>query len=137
MAALQAMPFRGEMIDEKLWEGPATEQALASFHSCPALLSSCVAWEIRLQGSLAHLFQWQLPEQRQRAGEQPNEEGRGRAHYVDHGGWQHRDVGVLPAEGVDESYHGVAAFGQSAAGGTDREKRLSQCGWGQGFNSQG
>lgn len=78
-----------------------------------------------MQGSLAHLFQWQLPEQRQRAGEQPDEEGRGRAHYVDHGGWQHRDVGVLPAEGVDECYHGMAAFGQSAAGGQTERSWLS------------
>lgn len=74
-----------------------------------------------VQGSGAHLFQWQLPEQRQRAGEQPDEEGRGGAHDVNHGRGQHGDVGVLPAEGVDERHHGVAARGQRAAGGTDRQ----------------
>lgn len=36
---IQAMSFRGDMIDERLWEGPATEQALASSHSCPVLPS--------------------------------------------------------------------------------------------------
>lgn len=72
----------------------------------------------------AHLFQRQLPEQRQRAGEQPDEEGRGRAHDVNHGGRQHRDVGVLPAEGVDECHHGVAALGQRAAGDRQREGRV-------------
>lgn len=36
---IQAMPFRGEMTDERLWEGTATEQALTSSHSCPALPS--------------------------------------------------------------------------------------------------
>lgn len=102
-----------------------------SSHSCPA--SPPVVWpgESGRAPWLTHLFQWQLPEQWQRAGEQPDEEGRGRAHYVNHGRRQHWDVGVLPAEGVDECYHGVAAFGQSAAGGTDRQKRLAQCGWGR------
>lgn len=109
----------------RLWEGPATQQPwhlpAPAQHSLP-----CRVPGDQVRGSSAHLFQWQLPEQRQRAGEQPDEEGRGRAHYVDHGGRQHGDVGVLPAEGVDECYHRVAAFGQSAAGGqTGRKGWLS------------
>ena len=72
---------------------------------------------LRPQG--AHLLQRQLPEQRQRAGEQPDEEGRWRAHDVDHGGRQHGDVGVLPGEGVDGRHHRVAARGQGAAAGRE------------------
>lgn len=76
----------------------------------------------------AYLLQRQLPEQRQRAGEQPDEEGRWRAHDVDHGGRQHRDVGVLPGEGVDGRHHRVAARGQGAAAG-ERGRRAASGGW--------
>lgn len=71
----------------------------------------------------AHLLQRQLPEQRQRAGEQADKEGGRRAHDVDHGRRQHGDVGVLPGEGVDDGHHGVAALGQRAvAEGREGEK---------------
>lgn len=78
----------------------------------------------------AHLFQWQLPEQWQRAGEQPDEEGGRRAHDVDHGRGQHGDVGVLPGEGVDDRHHRVAALGQCAAARREGERGLAQGGCG-------
>lgn len=43
----------------------------------------------------------QLLQTRQRAGQQAHYKGSGGAHNVQHGGREHRDVGVLPGEGVE------------------------------------
>lgn len=63
---------------------------------------------------MAHLLHRELLQAGQGAGEQADEEGGGRAHDVDHGRWQHGDVGVLPGEGVQEGHRGVAALGERA-----------------------
>lgn len=47
------------------------------------------------------LFQGQLGQLGEGAGQQADDEGRWSAHDVEHGGRQHRDVGVLPHEGVE------------------------------------
>lgn len=107
----------------------ARHTALASTSPRP----SAPPWEGDRDVPGAHLFQWQLPEQRQGAGEQPDEEGGRRAHDVDHSGGQHGDVGVLPGEGVDDRHHRVAALGQRAAARERRRKgrsraRCGKCG---------
>lgn len=61
------------------------------------------------------LFQGQLGELGERAGQQADDEWCGCAHNVEHGGWQHWDVGVLPHERVEQGHDGVAALGESAA----------------------
>lgn len=63
----------------------------------------------------ADLFQGQLGQLGERAGQQADNEGRGCAHYVEHGGRQHWDVGVLPHERVEQGHDGVAALGEGAA----------------------
>ena len=61
-----------------------------------------------------HLFHRQLFEFRQRAGQQPHQEGSGTADDVQHGPRQHWDEGVLPGEGVEQRHHRVHAAGQGA-----------------------
>jgi len=63
---------------------------------------------------MAHLLYWELLQAGQGAGEQADEERGGRAHNVDHGRRQHRDVGVLPGEGVQEGHCSMAALGEGA-----------------------
>lgn len=66
-----------------------------------------------------HLFNRQLLQLRQRAGEQPHQEGSGTANNIQHGAWQHGDERVLPGEGVEQRHHGMHAAGQ----GTEKRKR--------------
>lgn len=86
---------------------------------------------------ISHLFYGQVLELWQGAGEDANEERGRRAHDVDHGSWQDRDVGVLPGEGVKCCHCSVPTFRQSAG-----EVGEAQGGWsvsplGQAGNAQG
>lgn len=65
---------------------------------------------------LSHLFNGQLFEPRQGAGEEADDERGGGTDNIQHGGGEHGDVGVLPGEGVQQSHHSVATLRQSAVG---------------------
>lgn len=65
-------------------------------------------------GASSYLLNRQLLQFRQRAGEQSHQEGRRAAHDVNHGRGQHRNEGVLPGEGVQQSHHGVRAAREGA-----------------------
>lgn len=65
---------------------------------------------------LSHLFNGQLFESRQGAGEEANYEGSGGADNIQHGGGEHGDVCVLPGEGVEQSHDSMATLRQSAVG---------------------
>lgn len=67
---------------------------------------------------MSDLFYGQLLESRQGAGEEAHDEGGWGADNVQHGGWQHGDVGVLPGEGVEQCHHRMAALGECAFGRT-------------------
>lgn len=71
-----------------------------------------------------HLLYGQVPELWQGAGEDANEEWGRRAHDVNHGSWQDRDVGVLPGERVKCCHCSVPTFRQSAG-----EVGEAQRGW--------
>lgn len=71
-----------------------------------------------------HLFYRELFEFRQRAGQQPHQEGGGTADDVQHGGRQHGDEGVLPGERVQQRHDGEHAAGQRAEDG--RQNKTSQ-----------
>lgn len=65
---------------------------------------------------VSDLFYGQFLESRQGAGEEAHNEGCRGADNVQHGGWQHGDVGVLPCEGVEQRHHRMAALGECAFG---------------------
>lgn len=69
-----------------------------------------------------HLFYRQLLQLRQRAGQQPHQEGSGTANNVQHGAWQHRDECVLPGEGVEQRHHRMYAAGQGTNDGRQKNK---------------
>lgn len=71
------------------------------------------------RGGAPHLFDRQLLQLRQRAGQQPHQEGSGTANDIQHGAWQHGDERVLPGEGVEQRHHCVHAAGQ----GTEKSRR--------------
>lgn len=64
--------------------------------------------------SPSYLFYWQLFESRQGAGEEANDKGSGGADNIQHGGWEHRDVCMLPGEGVEQSHYCVTTLRQCA-----------------------
>lgn len=53
------------------------------------------------QKNSSYLFYGQLLESRQRAGEEADYKGGRGADNIQHGGREHRDVGMLPGEGVE------------------------------------
>lgn len=75
-------------------------------------------------GLSAHLFYRELFEFRQRAGQQPHQEGGGTADDVQHGGWQHGDERVLPGERVEQRHNSEHAAGQGAEDG--RQNKMSE-----------
>ena len=66
-----------------------------------------------------HFFDGQLFEPGQGAGEEADYKGCGGADDIQHGGREHRDVCVLPGEGVEKSHDRMTTLRQSAA---QREK---------------
>lgn len=77
--------------------------------------------------NVSDLFDGQLLESRQGAGEEAHDEGGWGADNVQHGGWQHGDVGVLPGERVEQRHHRMAALGERAfgrTGGLELRKKL-------------
>lgn len=50
---------------------------------------------------LLYLLYGQLFESRQRAGEEADYKGGWSADYIQHGWWEHRNVRMLPGEGVE------------------------------------
>lgn len=62
----------------------------------------------------SYFFNGHLFEPRERTGEEADDEGGWRADDVQHGGRQHRDVCVLPGEGVEQSHNCMTALRQSA-----------------------
>lgn len=72
------------------------------------------------QTKTSHLFYGQLFESRQRAGEEAYYKGGRSADDIQHGGWEHGDVRMLPGEGVEQSHDCMTTLRQCAA---EKEKR--------------
>lgn len=77
----------------------------------------------KMQRRCTHLFNRKLLQLRQRAGEQPHQEGSGTANNIQHGAGQHGDEGVLPGEGVEQRHHCMYAAGQGTNDGRQKKKR--------------
>lgn len=67
----------------------------------------------------SYFFDRQLFESRQRAGEEADYKRCRGADNIQHGGWEHRDVRMLPGEGVEQSHYCMTTLRQCAA---EREK---------------
>lgn len=76
----------------------------------------------KMQRRCTHLFNRKLLQLRQRAGEQPHQEGSGTANNIQHGAGQHGDEGVLPGEGVEQRHHCMHAAGQGTNDGRQKRK---------------
>lgn len=64
---------------------------------------------------ISNLFQGKLSQLGERTGKQADDERRRSADDVKHGRGEHRNVGVLPHEGVEQGHNGVTALREGAA----------------------
>lgn len=72
---------------------------------------------------LTDLLDWQLQQLWQAGCQHSNEKWGGGAADVQHAGWQHRNEGVLPGEGVQQRQHCMATPGQHTAVNRGQDKR--------------
>lgn len=80
----------------------------------------------KMQRRYTHLFNRKLLQLRQRAGQQPHQEGSGTANNIQHGTWQHGDERVLPGEGVEQRHHCMHAVGQGTNDGKQKKRRKKE-----------